>query len=118
MGLRSGMWHFNLVIENLPVMLQLALLCALSSHLWTINRTVPVFILALTVYYIPRFLLPLPPFRFDVSPSHHDPRVGVRLHPLNHLVPLYLFSALLQAGPAVSAHCFSGFLFYSKGASA
>ena len=36
-------WHFHVVIEGLPVMLQLALLlfgCALSRHLWAISRTV------------------------------------------------------------------------------
>ena len=40
-GLES--WYFHIVIESLPVMLQLALLllsCALSRHLWSINRTV------------------------------------------------------------------------------
>ena len=36
-------WHFQLVIESLPPMLQLALLllgCALSLYLWTISRAV------------------------------------------------------------------------------
>ena len=36
-------WYFHIVIESLPVMLQLALLllgCALSPYLWTISRTV------------------------------------------------------------------------------
>ena len=36
-------WYFHVVIESLPVMLQLALLllgCALSPYLWTISRTV------------------------------------------------------------------------------
>jgi len=40
-GLES--WYFHIVIESLPVMLQLALLllsCALSRHLWSISRTV------------------------------------------------------------------------------
>ena len=46
-------WHFRLVIEILPVMLQVALLllgCALSKYLWTINRTVAGFILAFTAF--------------------------------------------------------------------
>ena len=46
-------WHFRLVIESLPVMLQVALLllgCALSKYLWTINRTVAGFILAFTTF--------------------------------------------------------------------
>ena len=45
-------WHFRLVIESLPVMLQVALMllgCALSKYLWTINRTVAGFILAFTI---------------------------------------------------------------------
>ena len=46
-------WHFRLVIESLPVMLQVALLllgCALSKYLWAINCTVAGFILAFTVF--------------------------------------------------------------------
>ena len=48
-------WHFHLVIESLPVMLQFALLllgCALTLHLWTINRTVAGVILAFTLFGI------------------------------------------------------------------
>ena len=46
-------WRFRLVIESLPVMLQVALMllgCALSKYLWTINRTVASFILAFTAF--------------------------------------------------------------------
>jgi len=46
-------WHFHLVIESLPVMLQLALLllgCALSRYLWTISRTVAGVVVAMTVF--------------------------------------------------------------------
>ena len=49
----SEKWHFYLVIEGLPVMLQLALLllgCALSRYLWTISRTVAGVILAFTLF--------------------------------------------------------------------
>ena len=45
-------WHFHLVIESLPVMLQLALLllgCALSRYLWTISPTVSGLILGFTL---------------------------------------------------------------------
>jgi hypothetical protein len=45
-------WHFQLAIESLPVMLQLALLllgCALSQYLWTISRTVAGVVIAVTV---------------------------------------------------------------------
>ena len=45
-------WHFYLVIESLPVMLQLAVMllgCALSRYLWTISRTVSGIILAITL---------------------------------------------------------------------
>jgi len=46
-------WHFRLVIESLPVMLQLALLllsCALSRYLWAINHTVAGVVLAFTLF--------------------------------------------------------------------
>jgi len=46
-------WHFHLVIESLPVMLQLALLllgCALSRYLWTISRTVAGVVVAMTLF--------------------------------------------------------------------
>ena len=45
-------WHFHLVIESLPIMLQLAVLllgCALSRYLWTISRTIAGMILAITL---------------------------------------------------------------------
>lgn len=46
-------WHFRLIIEGLPVMLQLALLLlgfALSLYLWTISRTVARVILSFTLF--------------------------------------------------------------------
>ena len=46
-------WHFRLVIESLPVMLQVALLllgCALSQYLWTINHAVAGLIIAFTLF--------------------------------------------------------------------
>ena len=48
-------WYFHLVIESLPVMLQLALLllgCALSWHLWAISHTVAWVILAFILFGI------------------------------------------------------------------
>ena len=45
-------WHFHLVIESLPIMLQLAVLlfrCALSRYLWTISRPIAGVILAITL---------------------------------------------------------------------
>ena len=45
-------WHPHIVIESLPVMLQLALLLlgwALSQYLWTLSRTVAGVIIAVTV---------------------------------------------------------------------
>jgi len=53
-------WHFHLVIESLPVMLQLALLllgCALSQYLWTISRTVAGVIAAVTIFGITSYVL-------------------------------------------------------------
>ena len=45
-------WHFHLVIESLPIMLQLAVLLlgsALSRYLWTISRPIAGMILAITL---------------------------------------------------------------------
>ena len=52
-------WHFQLVIESLPVMLQLALLllaCALSLYLWPINQTVAGVIIAVTLLGVGSYL--------------------------------------------------------------
>ena len=52
-------WHFRLVIESLPVMLQLALLllgCALSKYLWTINHTVAGVIITVTFFGITSYI--------------------------------------------------------------
>ena len=53
-------WHFHLVIESLPVMLQLAVLllgCALSRYLWTIDRTIAGIILAITLLGVAIYIL-------------------------------------------------------------
>jgi len=53
-------WRFHLVIESLPVMLQLALLllgCAQSLHLWTISRAVAWVILAFTLFGVASYVL-------------------------------------------------------------
>ena len=53
-------WHFHLVIESLPVMLQLALLllgCALSRYLWTISRTVARVVIAMTAFRLTSYIL-------------------------------------------------------------
>jgi len=55
----SEKWHFHLVIESLPVMLQLALLLlggALSRYLWTTSRTVAGVILAFTLFGITSYV--------------------------------------------------------------
>ena len=52
-------WNFHLVIESLPVMLQLALLllgCALSQYLWTISRTVAGVIAAITLFGVTSYV--------------------------------------------------------------
>ena len=52
-------WHFHLVIESLPVMLQLALLllgCALSRYLWAISRTVAGVIIAITLFGVTSYV--------------------------------------------------------------
>ena len=65
-------WRFRLVIESLPVMLQIALLllgCALSKYLWTINRTVAGFILAFTVFGVASYTF----FTLTASLSYECP---------------------------------------------
>ena len=52
-------WHFQLVIESLPVMLQFGLLLlgsALSLYLWTISRTVAGVAIAVTVFGVALYL--------------------------------------------------------------
>ena len=52
-------WHFHLVIESLPVMLQLALLllgCALSQYLWTISHTVAGIIATMTFFGVTSYV--------------------------------------------------------------
>jgi len=52
-------WHFYLVIEGLPVMLQFALLllgCALSRYLWAISRTVAGVIITFTLFGVTSYL--------------------------------------------------------------
>ena len=46
-------WYFHVIMECLPVMLQIALVllgCALSRYLWTINRVVAGVIIAVTLF--------------------------------------------------------------------
>ena len=48
-------WHFHLVIESLPIVLQFALFlfgCAMSTYLWTISRTVAGVTLTITLFGI------------------------------------------------------------------
>jgi len=56
----SEKWHLHLVIEGLPVILQLALMllgCALSRYLWTISRTVAGVILTFTLFGLTSYVL-------------------------------------------------------------
>jgi hypothetical protein len=53
-------WHFHLVIESLPVMLQFALLllgCALSRYLWTISHPVAGVVVAATILGVTSYVL-------------------------------------------------------------
>ena len=53
-------WHFHLVIESLPIMLQLAVLllgCALSRYLWIISRTIAGIILAITLLGVAIYII-------------------------------------------------------------
>ncbi|KAF9789528.1 hypothetical protein BJ322DRAFT_540075 [Thelephora terrestris] len=91
-------WHFYLVIESLPVILQFALLlfgCALALYLWTISRTVAGVILAFTLFGVTSYIF----FTLAATLHYHCPyqtppsilarsavgyltHVGAALHPL------------------------------------
>ena len=52
-------WYFHLTIENLPVILQFALLllgCALARYLWLTNRTVAGVILTFTLFGVASYI--------------------------------------------------------------
>ena len=78
-------WHFHLVIESLPVMLQLAVLLlgsALSHYLWTISRPIAGMILAITLLGLAIYVfltrgddllqLPLPDTSFHYHQDRHQ----------------------------------------------
>jgi len=53
-------WHFRLVIESLPAMLQLALLllgCALSRYLWATSHTVAGVVIAFTLFGVTSYVV-------------------------------------------------------------
>ena len=77
-------WNFELVIESLPVMLQLALLllgCALARYLWAISRTVAGVILAFTLLGITSYT-----FFTLVATLHYNCPYQTPLSTLNRLV--------------------------------
>ena len=52
-------WHFDVLMESLPVMLQVALLllgCALSCYLWGVQRTVSGVVIGITSLGAPLYL--------------------------------------------------------------
>jgi len=52
-------WHFRVVIESLPAMLQLALLllgCALSRYLWATSHTVARVVIAFTLFGVASYV--------------------------------------------------------------
>ena len=79
-GLKT--WRFYLVIESLPVMLQLALMllaCALSLYLWTINRIVAGVILAFTAFGVTSYVLfTLSAIVYDNCPYQTPPSIVTR----------------------------------------
>ena len=85
-------WHFHLVIESLPIMLQLAVLllgCALSCYLWTISRTVAGIILAITL-------------------------LGVTLYVFLTLVAAIYYSCPYQTPPSAITRTIIGYLIHSN----
>ena len=85
-------WHFRLVIESLPIMLQLAVLllgCALSRYLWTISRPIAGMILAITL-------------------------LGVTIYVLLTLAATVYYNCPYQTPPSVMARTIIGYLSHSN----
>ena len=52
-------WRFHLIIESLPVMLQIAMLllgCATAKYLWTISRTVACVIVVFAAFWVTSYM--------------------------------------------------------------
>ena len=84
-------WHFHLVIESLPIMLQLAVLLlgsALSRYLWTISRTVAGVTLAITLF-------------------------GITLYVFLTLAATFYYNCPYQTPPSVITRAIIGYLSHS-----
>ena len=107
-------WHFQLVIETLPVMLQLGLLllgCALSLYLWTISRTVAGVAIAVTTVGIASYLF----FTFAATlfyscPYQTPPSLVIRALLSHHHTTLTLFVSPLIVAFDSSTKQFRRFL--------
>ena len=75
-------WYFHLIIESLPVMLQLALLllgCALSKYLWMTSHTVAGVIAGVTLFGVTLYVfLTLAATFYDACPYQTPPSILAR----------------------------------------
>ena len=109
-------WHFHLVIESLPVMLQLALLllgCALSLYLWTISRTVAGVTIAVTILGVGSYIcFTLAATFFYSCPYQTPPSLVIRTLLTHNYVTLAPLIAPFIVASRSSAKKFRRFLGY------
>jgi hypothetical protein len=124
-GLES--WHFFLVIEGLPVMLQFALLllgCALSRYLWTISPTVAGFPIAFTLLGVASYTF----FTLAGTSSYNCPyqtplsifiRVSIKFIAQSNSAFARLLRTFMTSLSTIHSHCIKnlrGILMYLRSA--
>ena len=108
-------WCFKLVIESLPVILQLALLllgCALSTYLWAISRTVAGVIIAVTLFGVASYLFFTLAATFSYGCPFQTPPSLVIQALLSHHTTLTSFIILLITASRNSTKKFQRFLHH------
>ena len=83
-------WHFDQVMESLPLMLQVGLLlfgCALSRYLWGINTTVASVVIAVTSFGIIFYLFIVVAGTASESCPYQTPGTHILRQCLPHILP-------------------------------
>lgn len=83
-------WYFDLVMESLPLMLQVSLLllgCAMSQYLWGINLTVACVVLGFTVLGVAFYAFIIIAGAASVSCPYQTPAAHRLRHILHHTLP-------------------------------
>ena len=81
-------WHFVLIVESLPVMLQFAVLslgCALSRYLWKISPTVAGFVLAFTLLGVASYAFFTLAATFSYNCPYQTPLSILIRHSINYI---------------------------------